>query len=119
MGLGVNYRPPPSNTACPVYIGIVVAERFADYEHELNQKYQDSFDKADRARNQIKWVVNKGDLIPAGEGITNRLKVVRKMTPTGSQAGTVKIAMSTYDGPHKPPSHFSQPADREGECCFF
>ncbi len=115
MGLGLDCRPPPPQSPCPVHVGIVVAERFAHYDHEPLQKYQDSFDKIERAKNQIKWIVNKGDLLPSDGGLTTRLKLVRKMTQTGSQAGTIRIVTSTYDGPHKPPSHFVQPVDGEGE----
>jgi len=96
MGLGVDMQKPPPSIPCPFHIGVVAAERFVAYEHRRSQSYVDSFDKERRARDNIDWVVAKGDLIDPDEGIRTTLRLVRKTNPTGNKTGSVVIVTSRH-----------------------
>ncbi len=107
MGLGLGCDKPPENTQCPIYIGVVLATHFKDYDHEASQRYTDSFDGIDRAKDSIKWVVQRGDLVTEAAGIQRTLKIIKKMTPTGNQRGSVIVVTSEYDGPKRPQGNFN------------
>lgn len=55
MGLGVGCEKPPLVTSAPYHIGVILAERFASYYHQEDQRYTDSFDGIERAKDHIKW----------------------------------------------------------------
>lgn len=98
-GLGVHCDIPTECIKCPYHIGVVLSQRFTDFDHHPEQRYTDSFDNSERARDNIKWMVAKGDLITVEEGIDKQLKLVRKITSRGNQVGTVTIVTSDADKP--------------------
>ena len=104
MGLGVDGNTPRRSLQCPYHIGIVAAESFLEFEHEPNQAYVDSFDKRERARDNIHWVVAQGDLISPDGGIQERIRLVRKTNPRGNKNGTVTIVTSRYQDVRYKPS---------------
>ncbi|KAI0415867.1 hypothetical protein F5X98DRAFT_376248 [Xylaria grammica] len=97
MGLGVYCEKPPPNSRAPYHIGIVLAERFARYAHEEWQRYDDSLDGVSRAKDHIKWVVAKGDLVTPHEQIAKKVKIVHKITPRGKKAGRVRVILSSRE----------------------
>ncbi|KAI0532804.1 hypothetical protein GGR58DRAFT_522464 [Xylaria digitata] len=88
MGLGIGCEKPPPNSSAPCHIGVVLAERFAGYFHEESQRYNDSFDDILRAKDNIKWVVARGDLVTPREGIAKKVDI----------AGRVRVILSCHDG---------------------
>lgn len=100
------------NIPCPFHIGVVLATRYTSFDHELRQKYKDTFDGVDRAKDHIQWVVARGDLVTT-DGITERVKITRKFLPGGSLTGQINVVVSRCDGPRKPPSRFM--VDDDGE----
>ena len=115
MGLGIGCSIPPPVLKCPCHIGIVLAKRFAKYDHKPQQRYTDTFDNIDRARDNIKWVVAKDDLITEKDGIQRMLRVVKKKTTAsrtfGKSVGRVTVVYSTFDGLGKLPTRASDTTD--------
>lgn len=93
MGLGLDCPTPPNNIPCPVNIGVTLSTRFRPYEHAGEQKYKDSFDGSDRARNHTHWIIKKGDLVTL-EGKHASTKLRRKYNPNGNKTGIVKVLIS-------------------------
>ncbi|KAI3339486.1 hypothetical protein F4824DRAFT_45665 [Ustulina deusta] len=105
MGLGVSCEQPPHNSGAPYHIGVVLAEQFASYFHQEHQRYADTFDNVFRAKDHIKWVVAKGDLVTPHEQITKTVKIVQKINPKGKKAGRVRVILSSHD---RTSEHLSQ-----------
>jgi hypothetical protein len=112
LDMGCGCPPPPVMTS-PCHVGVVLASSFAEFKHNLQQRYEDSFDGAIRAKNEIKWIVNKGDLVTQEEGITKTIRTVRKLTPSGLKVGRVIIVTSQYEGRGEIPSNLDIKNDRE------
>jgi len=93
MGLGLDCATPPPNIACPVNIGVLLSTRFRPYEHQFDQKYVDSFDKSDRARNHCHWIIKKGDLVTL-EGKYASTQLKRKFNAGGNKTGIVKVLVA-------------------------
>lgn len=112
MGLGVGCVPPPPCVACPYHIGVVLAERWTDYNgFDASQKYEDTFDNQLRVQENIKWLVAKGDLITQDEGIEISQPIVRKFGRNGSKTGTLTIVLSALDGFSEPPTQVNNTLD--------
>ncbi len=112
MGLEIGCSMPPPCYGSPFHIGVVLAENFAEYAHQPSQKYTDSFDGLARARDNIKWVIAKGDLVETNARTSKTLKVVTKMSQPGHRPGSVTIVLSSSDRRRAPPTEPSQC----GEC---
>ncbi|KAK1756307.1 hypothetical protein QBC47DRAFT_444660 [Echria macrotheca] len=98
MGLGIGCPAPPICIECPVYIGVLVAVDFKNYEHRDAQLYTDKFDRKLRARNHIKWMAAKGDLITREEGINNSLTITRKVIEDARLTGSIDVVISRMGG---------------------
>ncbi|GAB1320805.1 Heat shock 70 kDa protein 12B [Madurella fahalii] len=103
VGCGPLLQP---NIPCPFHIGVVLSTRYTSYDHDLRQKYTDTFDGVNRAKDHIQWVVARGDLVTM-EGIKERVKITRKFSPHGSLNGQINVVVSRYEGPQNPPSKFT------------
>lgn len=110
IGCGPLLQP---NIPSPFHIGVVLSTRYMTFDHDLRQKYTDTFDEIDRAKDHIHWVVAKGDLVTM-DGIKERVKIMRKFTPDGSLNGEINVVVSRYDGPRNPPSKIK--VNDDGEC---
>ncbi|KAJ8121543.1 hypothetical protein ONZ43_g2029 [Nemania bipapillata] len=97
MGLGIGCQKPPANSSAPYHIGVVLAERFASYLHEEQQRYADSFDGVYRAKDHINWVIAKGDLVTPDEMIEKKLKIFHKINPQGKKAGRIIVVISDHE----------------------
>lgn len=97
LGLGLDCTPPPLAKPCPVHIGVVLAERWIGSFHSRAQKYMDTFDKEERAKNNIKWLVTQGDLITEKHPIKVTQKIVRKVSEEASRKGVIQIVFSKYN----------------------
>ncbi|KAI0450091.1 hypothetical protein F5B21DRAFT_517692 [Xylaria acuta] len=97
MGLGVRCEKPLPVYSAPCHIGIILAERFASYCHQEDQRYTDSFDGVLRAKDHIKWVVARGDLVTPHEQIVKKVKMVHKINPNGKKTGRVNVILSSHD----------------------
>jgi hypothetical protein len=93
MGLQLGCLAPAASARCPVYIGVMLSERFGEHIHEEGQKFTDSFDGVSRAKENVKWVVEAGDLIAHGDPIERQLILVAKMTTAGHKPGYVNIVI--------------------------
>ena len=111
MGLGMGGDRLVPVTGCPYHVGLVAAERFTSYDHEEAQRYTDSFDDVDRAKDNIKWIIAKGDLISPDQPIEKSTKVVWKTRPNGKKAGRVQLVFSDQDTPRTPATQFSRGHD--------
>jgi hypothetical protein len=97
MGLGVGCEIPAPNSSCHYHVGVVLAERFTSYSYAKDQQYMDTFDHVLRARDHIKWVVAKDDLVTPHEGIEKRVKIIHKVTPKGKKAGRIVVVLSGHE----------------------
>ncbi|KAK4188114.1 hypothetical protein QBC35DRAFT_451557 [Podospora australis] len=101
LGLGIECQTPPECFACPYHIGVLVSQPFHEYENVENQAYVDMLDLNMRAKNHIKWIVARGDLVTQHGGMKNTTKLVRKIVRVGDQAmrGSVTIVTSEDQRP--------------------
>jgi len=118
MAMDVGCGPPLlPNIPCPFHIGVVLSTRYMSFDHDPPQKYTDTFDGVDRAKDHIQWVVTKGDLVAYKNGIEERVKITRKLSPDGSLNGRIVVVASRCDGPRGPPSKLK--VDDDGEYAPF
>jgi len=110
VGCGPLLQP---NVPCPFHIGVILSTRYTLFDHDPRQKYKDTFDGVERAKDHIQWVVGQGDLVTYKEGIKERVKITRKLSPGGSLNGQINVVVSRYDGPRSPPSKVT--ANDDGE----
>lgn len=111
MGLGKVCDAPPAVSECPYHVGVVVASRFAPYDHVESQKYVDTFDNITRAKDNIKWIIEKGDLIAHNSAIDKSEKIVRKTNPNGNKTGRVIIVVSEWNTYGSPPTQLLNAED--------
>ena len=94
----------------------MLAERWTRFNHNADQKYQDSFDDLVRAKENIKWLVAKGDLITEEEGIQVSQPIAQKLSRNGNRAGVLKVVLSELsdlEGAERPPTQMNQNTDCE------
>ncbi|KAK0638697.1 hypothetical protein B0T16DRAFT_229240 [Cercophora newfieldiana] len=103
VGCGPSLQP---NTPCPVHIGVVLATGYTSFDHDPKQRYKDTFDKTDRAKDHIQWIVTKGDLVTYADGIRKRVKINTKFSLDGSTNGQINVVTSRHEGARGPPSKF-------------
>ncbi|KAH8894314.1 hypothetical protein GQ53DRAFT_643950 [Thozetella sp. PMI_491] len=114
LGLGIGCQIPAPVYECPYHIGVVVAERFTEYDYPGASRYEDTFDGSSRTRDHIEWLVEKGDLIDPSRPTTKEFKMVKKLTEGGARTGRVIIIYSTMDkGPGFSANYRSS---NDGEC---
>lgn len=112
MGLssGGEYRQAPICHQSPCHIGVVLAEPFANFSHEPEQRYLDTHDGKARAKNNIKWLVLKGDLIENELYVKQR--IVRKLPKRMNPASRLTVVFDTWDyiGEHanEPPTNLHE-----------
>jgi hypothetical protein len=112
MGLGVNCDVPPPCVPCPFHIGVVVARPYRIYNHDNRQKYTDTFDSAERAKDNVNWIIRKGDLITQDTEAVTRLKLVRRIAAKEPKTGgTIFIVTSTNSDPRGPSPLRIDPSD--------
>jgi hypothetical protein len=97
IGLGVDCETPAPSLACPFHLGFVLSERFALHEHPKSSRYVDSFDKVERAKNHIRWLLSRGDLVEPDKTIGKELKLVHKMSKPAHKPGSVTAVLSWED----------------------
>ncbi|KAK0726573.1 hypothetical protein B0T21DRAFT_36480 [Apiosordaria backusii] len=98
LGLGMNCKVPPACAECPYHIGVLISQQFHEYENDEKQAYTDVVDQNMRAKDHLKWVVAKGDLITQADGIKRSLRLVRKLLKLSDQSlkGSCTVVIS-YD----------------------
>ena len=100
---------------CPVHIGAVLSTRYNRFSHDESQLYRDSLeyqgqkDPAERARDNIHWVVTKGDLVNPRTGIHEEVPIVCRITPEGSKSGYISVVMSSKDDERNLPGRLHGP----------
>lgn len=62
-GLSVGMSCPPPVKGCLYNFGLVITERFVSYKHKKEDYFHDGLDGIPKAKNQIHWLISKGDLI--------------------------------------------------------
>lgn len=113
MGLGVECVPPIPSMRCPYHIGVVLAERWTPYNHSEDQKYQDTFDDLQRAKENVKWLVGKDDLITDDEGIQVSQPIIKKLSRKGNRAGVLTLVISEGHESIVPSTQMNQYTDCE------
>lgn len=119
MGLGMGGDRLVPVIGCPYHIGFVVAERFASYDHDEFQRYTDSFDDGVRAKDNVKWIIARGDLVSPEQPIEKSTKVVWKTRPNGKKAGRIKLVFSSQTRPGVPATQLSRGHDGTFLCSFY
>ncbi|RSM16799.1 hypothetical protein CDV31_004408 [Fusarium ambrosium] len=108
------YRQAPICHQSPCHIGVVLAEPFATFSHEPDQRYIDTHDGKARAKNNIKWLVLKGDLIENELYVKQR--IVRKLPKRMNPASRLTVVFDTWDyiGEHanEPPTNLHETPGR-------
>ncbi|KAK0706431.1 hypothetical protein B0T26DRAFT_680119 [Lasiosphaeria miniovina] len=97
LGLGLNCKVPPPVVQMPYSLGLVTSKRFALYDHKPQQRYEDSLDGVERARDHVEWFAFKGDLIRHDKPTEKTIRLVRKLTPLSPRAGRITIIISATD----------------------
>lgn len=63
MGLDLNARNLIRMRKCRRHYGVSVSQNFSSWNHSELDAYVDLFDGQKRAKNQVIWLINKGDAI--------------------------------------------------------
>ncbi|KAJ2901809.1 hypothetical protein MKZ38_001347 [Zalerion maritima] len=118
IGLAVNCTPPPACVPCPFHLGVVISERFEEWNHQADQRYHDPRDGrgVTLAKENIKWLVDKGELL-TGERDPSFIKIVPitgKFKENGVKQGRITVVTdgSSEDDPTRGDDEDSAPRTR-------
>ncbi|KAK4198218.1 hypothetical protein QBC40DRAFT_341386 [Triangularia verruculosa] len=102
LGLGIECEVPTACVECPYHIGVLISQQFHEYENDETQAYMDMIDQNMRAKDHLKWIAAKGDLITQADGIRKSVKIVRKVAKLNDHAlrGSCTIVIA-YDNQQK------------------
>lgn len=83
--------------ACPRSYGVLDSTLYSDVNNCSQDRVTDPILNKDMAKNQLRWLIKKGDLV-----LSNRIKEVsrpfdRMFTEYGSKKGTIPIFAYNYD----------------------
>ncbi|KAI9776338.1 MAG: hypothetical protein M1839_000418 [Geoglossum umbratile] len=81
--------------ACPRNYGISVSERFSEIQHDTKDHFIDPHTGISMARNQLMWLIKKGDLLLSDEAKVAEQTCTVYFSETGPRDG--KILIYTYD----------------------
>ncbi|KAK4671727.1 hypothetical protein QC764_608200 [Podospora pseudoanserina] len=96
LGLGMNCEVPPACAECPYHIGVLISQQFHEYENDEKQAYTDAIGQSMRAKDHLKWIAAKGDMITQPDGISKSVKLVRKILKLNDQVlkGSCTVVIS-------------------------
>ncbi|KAF4467744.1 actin-like ATPase domain-containing [Fusarium albosuccineum] len=95
LGDGLEHRQAPICLSSPYHVGAVLAERWAEFAHDQEQRYSDTYDGLLRANKNIKWLVSKGDLINGQRFV--RQRIVKKLAKRSNLAGRLLVVFDSWD----------------------
>lgn len=83
--------------ACPRSYGVLDSTLFSDIDHHSKDRVTDPLLNTDMVKNQLRWLIKKGDLV-----LSNRIKEVsrpfdRIFTESGSKKGSISIFAYNYE----------------------
>lgn len=78
-------------SACPRSYGISISEPFSEIDHDYRDRIQDPHSKQDLAKDQLKWLIKKGDLILSDEKREASGPIEKAFPGSGSMSGSVTI----------------------------
>jgi hypothetical protein len=84
-------------SACPRSYGVLVSKPYSKVEHDPQDLKRDHVLKTDMAREQLQWLIKKGDLILSNEVMEVSVIFERNLTEAGSKKGSITIFAYDYD----------------------
>lgn len=92
----MNCEVPPACAECPYHIGVLISQQFHEYENDEKQAYTDAIGQSMRAKDHLKWIAAKGDMITQPDGISKSVKLVRKILKLNDQVlkGSCTVVIS-------------------------
>ncbi|KAF8851719.1 hypothetical protein BDZ45DRAFT_730704 [Acephala macrosclerotiorum] len=84
-------------SACPRSYGVLDSTLFSEVDNQSEDRVKDTILNMDMAKDQLRWLIKKGDLV-----LSNRIKEVsrpfdRMFTEYGSKKGTIPVFAYNYD----------------------
>jgi hypothetical protein len=91
---------------CPKSYGLRISQPFSPYLHDSVDKYRDPYDNQVKARDQMLWLKNKGDLILSDRPAIAYSQLVRKFGTDDPRAFVTDIveysdAIQGFDPQHR------------------
>jgi hypothetical protein len=111
LGLGLGCDRPKPVKRCPFHVGVVLAKPYQDFSDDPSQRYVDSLQNKEMAKDHIHWVIPKGDVIDPRTGIVKTVPITRRITSDGSKAGEIKVVTSWRDRPRDLPTRLQGPGN--------
>jgi hypothetical protein len=100
-GAALGSTQPPAIRVCPRSYGITLTQKFAAHlPHDENDMFRDKLHGQTMAKNQIVWLIRKGDLVPANGAITAEYNLTCNFTSSdvsGNKYTRVSLVASTAD----------------------
>jgi len=87
--------------------GVVLSQPYSAHLHSPEDKYIDPYDKAPKAKEQVVWLIKRGDLIQSDEPKTGSIGFFRKFGLADSKTFITKFV--AYGGPDYPQSFAKVP----------
>ena len=81
----------PTMSACPRSYGVSVSESFSEIHHGIRDRFVDLITEAPMAKEQLLWLIKKGDLILSDEPKVVTHIFNKSFTETELRAGTIPI----------------------------
>lgn len=85
--------------ACPESYGIVINEPFIEDAHDRNDRHLDEATGFWLAKDQLKWLIKKNDLILSGEILERRCVSKHVFPVSGPREGSIFIYSCRWDEP--------------------
>jgi hypothetical protein len=82
--------------ACKRNYGIVLNRRWSNYRHNQRDAFQDQRDGRWKARDQMDWLLKKGDLMLSGKPTVKGTEFHWKFSPQDATERSIKFV--TYEG---------------------
>jgi hypothetical protein len=79
--------------------GIVVSQAFSPYLHAGESTYNDPFDKGCKVKEQITWLIKKGDLLLSSEEKRGQIEFYRRFGPQDPKVFINRFVSSISDNP--------------------
>ena len=100
--------------ACPRSYGVSVSESFSEIRHHRDDLVVDPITKTPMAKEQLRWLIKKGDLILSDKPEEIKQQFTKNFLETGQRKGEMHIYAYDYDDI---PERLSN--SQNGELIFF
>ncbi|KAN0071918.1 hypothetical protein V8E54_009647 [Elaphomyces granulatus] len=103
----------PTMSACSRSYGVSVSESFSETRHDIQDRIVDPITEAPMAKEQLLWLIKKGDLILSNKPKVHVVTEIFNKTFSKTEPRTGTIPIYSYDD-HYPPETIYEPEYEHG-----